>query len=344
MHGLYLLWWVQEKQMSPALVATTLAAGDLVLMAIEVPTGWFADHFGHRASLMIGSFLQVLGMLCCWLGKGFSGLVAASLLVAAGDAFRSGADQALLYRSCAELDCEHAFQRIEARARASQLIALVLLVLAGGAIVERWGFETGWAAETALCFIGLMIAWAMVEPRSATDLDRRHPSQSDSPNVIEVSDTQRSPSTRGTKWRLALTIAPAAFLGGAASVSSFLAQTSGHRDPASVTVLVALIASAEAAGAAIAMALPAAGARGQALLAGVGLISIGVAVVFPPAILTVVVGLAFLMGIAQPLRMAAIQRLATDRVRASAASIASACDMAVTTIALPLAGWWRRAR
>ena len=37
MDGLYLLWWVQEKQMSPALVAATMAAGDLLLMAPRGP-------------------------------------------------------------------------------------------------------------------------------------------------------------------------------------------------------------------------------------------------------------------------------------------------------------------
>ena len=42
-----------------------------------------------------------------------------------------------------------------------------------------------------------------------------------------------------------------------------------------------------------------------------------------------------------PLRSVAIQRLANDAVRARAASLASACDMALKTIALPLAGSWR---
>ena len=111
MHGLYLLWWVQEKQMSPAIVATVLAAGDLALMGLELPTGWFADRFGHRASLIVGSFVQVMGMLWCWLGEGVSGLVTASVLVALGDGFRSGADQALLYRTCLALDREHDFQK-----------------------------------------------------------------------------------------------------------------------------------------------------------------------------------------------------------------------------------------
>ena len=56
--------------MSPALVAATMAAGDLALMALEVPTGWFADRFGYRRSLILGSLLQVAGMICCWLAEG----------------------------------------------------------------------------------------------------------------------------------------------------------------------------------------------------------------------------------------------------------------------------------
>src|SRR5262245_16229435 len=100
MHGLYLLWWVQERHVPPAFVAAVLRAGDLALLLLEVPTGWLADRYGHRVSLALGSLIQALAMLCCWLGQGVPGLLAASLLVALGDAFRSGADQALLFRTC----------------------------------------------------------------------------------------------------------------------------------------------------------------------------------------------------------------------------------------------------
>src|SRR5438132_1537537 len=40
MHGLYVLWWVQEKHVSVAAVAAILAAGDLALTFLEIPTGW----------------------------------------------------------------------------------------------------------------------------------------------------------------------------------------------------------------------------------------------------------------------------------------------------------------
>src|SRR5688500_499398 len=101
--------------MSPAVVAAILAAGDLALMALEVPTRWLADRFGHRRSLILGSLVQTVAMLWCWLGQSIRDLVLASLLVALGDALRSGADEALLYRTCLALDREGEFQAIEAR-------------------------------------------------------------------------------------------------------------------------------------------------------------------------------------------------------------------------------------
>jgi hypothetical protein len=52
--------------------------------------------------------------------------------------------------------------------------------------------------------------------------------------------------------------------------------------------------------------------------------------------------LALLSGLADPLRAAAVQRLSKDEARARAASLASVCDMALSTALLPLAGMWRR--
>jgi hypothetical protein len=330
MHGLYLLWWVQEKHVPVGLVAALLAAGDLAITALEIPTGWLADRYGHRISLLAGSFAQVAGMVFCWRGEGVPGLLTASLLVALGDAFRSGADQALLYRSCVALEREPDFQKIESRSRSVQLGALVALILAGGVIVETWGFGIGWLVEAALCAVGLSIAYAMVDPPARGHETAGGAVQStDAPSSI-----QRPAMTVGTLLRL---VAPASLLGAAASAAAFLAQTTGDSDPARMTVLVAIITLAEATGSALAAGL-ALGAKTQVICAAVGAAAVVVAVVFPPAFLTTVVTLAFLMGAAHPLRAVAIQRLAADHVRARAASIASACDKACVTLALVAAG------
>jgi MFS family permease len=325
MHGLYLLWWVQEKGVSPALVAAILAAGDLALIGLELPTGWFADRCGHRASLMLGSFVQVVGMLCCWLSEGVPGLLAASVLVAMGDAFRSGADQALLYRTCLAVGREAEFQQIEARAESINLAALVLLVLAGGVIVQQGGFVLGWVAETILCGAGLLIAHAMVEPPSTLESIHQRERTTD-PSRIQYR-------------RLASAIAPAALLGGAASATAFLAQTRPAH-PFDITMLVAAFTAAEAAGSALAARLPNVSTRIQIRLAALGVMVSTTAIVEPALLGPVAIAAAFLAGVIQPLRAVSLQRLSTDNMRARAASAASACDMIVSAVLLPIAGLW----
>lgn len=308
--------------MSPALVAATMAAGDLALMALEVPTGWFADRLGSRRSLILGSVLQVAGMICCWLADGVPGLVGACLLVALADAFRSGADQSLLYRTCIALGREPEFQRIDARVRAIQVVVLALLTVGGGAIVTTWGFAAGWIAETLLCAAGGAVAFAMIEPLSGDDERDEHAS---------------SPRAK-VPWRVAFLIVPLAFLDAAGSTGSFLLQTTGDRSAAPVTMLVAVITLANAAGSALAIRLPAAGVRTQLAIAALGSALVVVALMIPGALGPATIVLSFGTGVLHPLRAAAIQRLASDGVRARAASAASACDMALSTMFLLLAG------
>lgn len=330
MHGVYLLWWVQERGVSPAAVAAILAAGDFALTALEIPTGWVADRYGHRVSLIAGSALQVVGMLSCWLASGVPGLLTASLLVALGDAFRSGADQALLYRSCRALDREADFQRIEAGTRAATLAALVVLTISGGVIVESVGFAAGWIAETALAIVGLVIACVMVEP----------PADAVGAASAPHDGSSAPPSTRHDSLRiarLAAVIAPASLLGAAAGATAFVAQAARCATPAGTTLLIATVTLAEAAGALLAKRLWA-DLRLQLGLCGLGILILGAALLYTSAFVPAVVGLSALLGVAEPLRAAIIQRLSADRVRARAASLASACDKLFATVALIIAG------
>ena len=338
MHGLYLLWWVGERGISPAIVAMILAAGDLALIALEVPAGWFADRFGHRASLIIGSSVQVMGMLACWLGQGIPELIVAAVLVAVGDAFRSGADEALLYQTCVALRREEDFQKIEARTRSAGLIALVTLLIAGGFIVSHLGFAGAWAVETALCALGLAIACAMVEPPERTRI-----STADG----ELKRSQREPPCRTSsqfRFRLVLLILPVALLDGLAAASSFLVQTGGTLRPETLTAVVALITLAEAAGAALAGRIPGVGVRQLWLVSAVGAAVAAATAGLPSGILVAAVALSFVLGLVHPLRATLLQRDAAEQARARVASLASACDVACSAIAVSAAGGWRRGR
>ena len=315
---------MQEKHVPAALVATWLAAGDLVVMALEVPTGWLADRFGDRRSMIAGSCAQVVGMLACWLCPGVTSLAAGGLLIAVGDALRSGADQALLYRSCVADGVPAEFQRIEGRTRGVALMALVLLTLAGGALVATAGWSAAWALDTALCALGVVIAAAM---RDASG---------DAP----ATDSQAE-ATPLFSARLLAAILPAAVVGAAASAVSFIAQAGSDASPALVTWVVAGIVLAEACGAALGgrtSPLAPALQRGAAVLSVLALAASTHNAVAPAALAVL---LSFVAGLFDPWRAVAIQQMASDSLRATAASFASACDMACSTLLLPLAGFMR---
>jgi len=331
MHGLYLVWLVHERGFSPALVATVLAAGDLCVFALEVPTGCVADRLGHRVSLIIGSFVQVCAMVVFWLAATPPALLAASLLVALGDAFRSGADEALLYRSCAALGREAEFQSIEARTRSVGLIALIVLLVGGGGLVAVAGYAAAWITEIALCATGLVLAWLMVEPPAA---------EAESEAANDVSRTRSRPGhVAAARWSIVVSlILPGAVIDGLASVASFLAQTGAGAEVAGVTVLVAAMTLSEAAGAWVAARVWRNDGRLHLRLLTCATAVLAVSLVSSAGVAAAAVALAFFPGLIHPLRAAALQRVAGDSVRARIASFASACDMACTTLGLLAAG------
>jgi MFS family permease len=329
MHGLYLLWWVQEKHVSAALVAAVLAAGDAAVALLEIPAGWLADRYGHRASLIAGSAIQAIAMFACWQGHGVAGLLAASVLVALGDVFRSGADQALLYRSCTSLGQDDGFQRIEARARSLQRVALAGLAILGGIIVTHAGFAAGWLAEIGCSVAGFVVACAMREPPAAI--------------VYGEELAEESPPLRTRiPFRAALLaiIVPVAVLGTLAGTTAFVLQIADAAVPAATTQLVAGITLAEAAGSLAASRMRSSVWVLIALSAAGGALSV-VALALPASLPLVAVALALLLGAAEPLRSTVIQRTAADDERAQAASLASAVDKTLSTIGLMGVGWWR---
>ena len=325
MHGLYLVWLVQERGFAPALVATVLAAGDLCVFALEMPTGWVADRLGHRRSLIIGSLVQVCGMAVFWLAASTPALLAASLLVAIGDAFRSGADEALLYRTCVALGREEEFQIIESRTRSVSLVALVGLLVGGGALVTVAGYTPAWIAEIALCTAGFVLACLMVEPPAAASID-----------ACASTGVRAAPTSR---WRIFVgLVMPGAVLDGLASIAAFLAQTGADADVLGVTALVAAITLSEASGAYVAARVWRNDGRLHLLLLACGAAVFAVSQMVSTGAAAAAVALAFFPGLIGPLRAVALQRVAGDGVRARIASFASACDMACTTLGLLTAG------
>ncbi|MDZ4256977.1 MAG: MFS transporter, partial [archaeon] len=125
----------------------------LTWVVFEIPTGIFADKFGRKKSMVIGStFLVVGGLLIIW-APSFEALVVASFLTGLWGAFDSGASSALLYDSLKALKRENEFKKIQGNALFFAQVSLGLTALVGAYVYTlniRYPF--------VLAFFGFCIA------------------------------------------------------------------------------------------------------------------------------------------------------------------------------------------
>ncbi len=88
----------------------------VAIVALEVPSGFFADRVGRKPSVFLGAAGVTVACVVYALGQGFSHFLVAELLWALGSSLISGADAALLYDTLAALDREDEYQKVEGQA------------------------------------------------------------------------------------------------------------------------------------------------------------------------------------------------------------------------------------
>lgn len=117
--------------------------GDAVLLGsvyyfsvfmLEVPSGYCSDRFGRRPTLILASIMTIIACATFIFAQSFGMLLLAQVLLAAGIAFQSGSDSALLYDSLCALDREQEYTRRETVAQKWSMTALACSCLIGGGL------------------------------------------------------------------------------------------------------------------------------------------------------------------------------------------------------------------
>lgn len=120
-----------------------VSLGDAVLLGsayyfsvflLEVPSGYCSDRFGRRPTLILASIMWFLAFSTYILADSFAVLFIAQVLWAAGIAFQSGSDSALLYDSLRALDRQDEYTRCETIAQKWSMTALACSCIVGGAL------------------------------------------------------------------------------------------------------------------------------------------------------------------------------------------------------------------
>ena len=146
---------------SQALLLEALYFGGVVVL--EVPSGYLSDQVGRRPTLILAMLATLVGCALFVTTSSFWTFALAQLCLAAGMAFNSGTDVALLYGSLRELGRADEVGVREGEAQAVSFKALACAALGGG-LLAGWDLRLAYALTGLGALAGLLTALRFVEP------------------------------------------------------------------------------------------------------------------------------------------------------------------------------------
>lgn len=136
----------------------------LCIVALEVPTGAFADRFGRRRSLFCATLFLIAAVVYYATHRGFAHFVLAESLWACAAAFASGADEALAYDSLKAADAAGASKKALARLSTAEIFAIAAAAPIGGLVAARWGLNAPLLLGAVPFTLAVPVALSLREP------------------------------------------------------------------------------------------------------------------------------------------------------------------------------------
>lgn len=168
----------QVAGLNIAQIGYTVLAATLVSLLLDTVTGFWADQHGRSKSAKVGSLLAVLGSLLFILIPNFWGILAATVILAAGYAFMNGCIEALVHDSLIVLNEEHNYAKVAARSQSLSLVvsaAILAVVPLLYPIDERLPFLAGVIAYIILYVLASLLAEPPVRHEVTSELKRFFP-------------------------------------------------------------------------------------------------------------------------------------------------------------------------
>lgn len=165
----------QVAGLSVAQIGYVGVASALAMVVFETTTGFWADTYGRKNSSRVGAFLAGIGTLMYVLFPSFVGILLASLVVAIGYAFLSGAMAALIHDSLHVLGCEDDFPKVASRAQSLSLVinaGIMALVPMLYPVDPRLPFVVGIVAYMVLFLLASLLTEPPVK-HSAQEEERK---------------------------------------------------------------------------------------------------------------------------------------------------------------------------
>lgn len=151
------------------------AVYSILIVLLEIPSGYFADSLGRKKSLIIGAIFGTIGFVVYSLYQGFWSFLVAEALLGVGQSFISGSDSALLYDTLIITKKKREYARYEGRLIAIGNAAEAISAFVGGMIAVV-SLQALFYVQAAVAAIAIPAAFTLVEPVLHTVKEKVKPS------------------------------------------------------------------------------------------------------------------------------------------------------------------------
>ena len=161
----------QENGLSMSQIFILKSVYSIAMVSTELPSGYLADVWGCRRTILFGAILGTLGILIYSFSSDFYSFILAEIVLGIGFSFISGADSALLYDSLKAENREDEYIKHEGRITSAGNFAEALAGVAGG-LLATISLRTPYYFQIFVAAIAIPAAFFLKEPQHVLDRTR----------------------------------------------------------------------------------------------------------------------------------------------------------------------------
>lgn len=148
------------------------AVYSISVAVMEIPSGYMADIFGRKKTMILGAVLGTCGFAAYSVSYDFTGFLIAEIVLGLGGSFISGSDSALLYDSLAARNKQHHYLQFEGRVTSLGNFAETVAAICGGGIAALLSYRSVYLAQTFIAALAIPATLYLLEPPRSIKIDR----------------------------------------------------------------------------------------------------------------------------------------------------------------------------
>ena len=135
-----------------------------MVAAMEIPSGYLADVFGRKNTLLTGAIFCFFGFLIISLSFSFWYFIIGEIILGVGSSFISGADSAILYDSLAESKKEDEYTKVEGVSYGIGNFSEAVAGICGGLLAEI-SLRLTWEVQVVVASLIIPFTFLLAEPK-----------------------------------------------------------------------------------------------------------------------------------------------------------------------------------